>query len=164
MAESVKLKKREFTLEHRLALSAAHGGNVPIIDRVMRKVTKTESCWHWNGYKDKDGYGLFSTFVLGKGQAEHAHRIVYKHLKGDIPTGLVLDHLCRVRHCVNPDHLEAVTALENTRRGIRATKTHCVNGHEFNKENTRIYSGTSRRCLLCSRDRNREYRIRRSAK
>lgn len=122
MADSSTRKKREFTLEHRLALSAARGGNVSIIDRAMRKVLKTKKCWLWNGYKDKDGYGIFSTFVMGKAQAERVHRLVYRHHKGEIPEGLVLDHLCRTRHCVNPDHLEPVTILENTQRGVEARK------------------------------------------
>ena len=87
-----------------------------------------------------------------------AHRCSYEFLKGEIPNGLVIDHLCRVRNCINPDHLEPVTPLENMMRGnnqtvTNKTKTVCKNGHEFTPENTYTnpYSG-KRKCRTCNRN------------
>lgn len=71
-------------------------------------------CWLWFGATTERGYGV----VVANGRSIRAHRISYETAKGQIPEGLVLDHLCRVHCCVNPDHLEAVTQLENVRRGL----------------------------------------------
>lgn len=97
----------------------------------------TNECWLWAGTINHLGYG----HVARDGKTEMAHRIVYEHEVGLIPDGLTLDHLCKVRHCVNPRHMEVVTLKENILRGTspsatNAKKTHCVNGHEFNEENT----------------------------
>jgi|SRR5882762_3651907 len=74
------------------------------------------SCWEWSGYINKKGYG---EIYLGRNkQSALAHRFFYKLDKGEIPPGLQLDHLCRVRHCCNPNHLEPVTNAVNTRRGL----------------------------------------------
>lgn len=86
--------------------------------RFWAKVDKqTDGCWIWSAsrYVRRGGYGQFNL----NGTAVKAHRIAYELVKGPIPDGLVLDHLCRVTACVNPDHLEAVTQQENTRRGER---------------------------------------------
>ena len=90
-----------------------------------------------------------------------AHRIVYELIKGKIPEGLFIDHLCRVRNCVNPDHLEPVTHEENIRRGIggvnaiNRAKTHCLKGHPLSGENMQMRNG-ARVCLTCSRRYGRE--------
>lgn len=81
------------------------------------KVDKTSTCWLWTGAMNK-GYGVFNT---GNGTKE-VHRIAYQMLVGSIPSGLVIDHLCRVRNCINPDHLEVVTNRENVSRGFQAIK------------------------------------------
>lgn len=86
-------------------------------------------------------------------------------LVGPIPSGLQLDHLCRTRHCVNPDHLEPVSQQENNRRGesrssIRARQTECINGHPFDDENTAwVTQGKYRlrRCKACAAARARRY-------
>jgi hypothetical protein len=70
-------------------------------------------CWEWMGAKNPHGYGRF---WVGR-KCYQAHRVIYEGAVGTIPDGLVIDHLCRVRHCVNPSHMEPVTDLENRRRG-----------------------------------------------
>ena len=115
-------------------------------------------CWLWLGCFSDTGYG--SLYYAGRNQ--NAHRLVYEHFIGPVPTGLHLDHLCRVRGCVNPEHLEPVTCRENLRRGthrnvsaeINASKTHCIRGHAFDETNTRFYRGsrtgkTYRECITC---------------
>lgn len=90
---------------------------IPPFTRFMSFVRATESCWLWEGPTIHDGYGKFE---IGRNKHWRAHRFTYSVLVGPIPTGLALDHLCRVRNCVNPDHLEPVTNAENIRRGIAA--------------------------------------------
>ncbi|WP_372495649.1 HNH endonuclease signature motif containing protein [Saccharopolyspora soli] len=111
-------------------------------------------CWLWTGRIDKDGYDKFRTPQAWR----FAHRVGYAMHVGSIPTGLHLDHLCRVRNCVNPAHLETVTPRENTLRGEPANRTHCPRGHEYTPQNT---SGTGRTCVTCNRARNRRRRERR---
>ena len=92
------------------------------------------------------------------------HRFVYERLVGKIPEGLQIDHLCRVRHCANPAHMEAVTQRENILRGMspaaeNARKTHCPQGHPYEGENLFTYNqGRFRRCRACDRERGRQWR------
>jgi hypothetical protein len=108
-------------------------------------------CWLWTaGLSISGGYGQFGL----NGRQLQAHRVAYELLIADIPDGLQIDHLCRVRACVNPWHLEPVTLLENARRGARATKSACANGHPFDADNTyiwRVGDRTTRRCRACIR-------------
>src|SRR5699024_1617461 len=89
-----------------------------------------------------------------------AHRVSYETFAGPIPEGLDLDHLCRNRSCVNPEHLEPVTRSENLRRSPLMArgqdKTHCPHGHEYSPENTRITKAGARACRTCERKRNRD--------
>ena len=87
--------------------------NTPIAIRVEDRGYKTK-CWIWLRRINDSGYGLATR--NGK-EKQRAHRVVYEMVKGKIPVGLTLDHLCRVRCCVNPSHLEPVTTGVNTRRG-----------------------------------------------
>lgn len=93
--------------------------------------------------------------------------VAYEMYVGPIPEGMQLDHLCRVRHCVNPAHLEVVTQQENMRR-VAVLTTHCPRGHEYNEENTYVYTHhehgwTMRFCRVCGRDKAREKRAARNA-
>ncbi len=104
----------------------------------------------------RGGYGL----AWHKGHNNLAHRRVYELLRGPIPEGLTLDHLCRERSCVNPDHLEPVTFRENIRRGqsppgINSRMTHCKNGHPLSGDNIRIETSGGRRCRTCDNERCR---------
>ena len=118
-------------------------------------VTRPDSdeCWPWNMSLDTQGYGLAHAHVNGVKRRGTAHRLVYLLRTGAITPGLTLDHLCRNRDCVNPAHLEAVTQLVNTLRGVGA-KTHCRRGHELSDGNlipSNLRHGY-RACLTCHRE------------
>lgn len=87
-------------------------------DHFWDKVVEEGECWVWTGHRSYDGYGRFGV----GGIPRNAHRVSYRWLAGPIPPGLVLDHLCRVRACVRPDHLEAVTIATNARRSGEVRK------------------------------------------
>lgn len=91
-----------------------------LIERVMQKIDKRrDGCWLWLGKTQRDGYGVvWSGGTRKEGRELRVHRVMYEHFRGAIPDGLVLDHLCRVRNCVNPDHLDPVTLRENLDRGV----------------------------------------------
>lgn len=111
-------------------------------------------CWLWTGYKGR-GYGG----IRIRGKDVRTHRFAYELLVGPIPDGLELDHLCRVRHCMNPDHLEPVTTRsENILRGYRARglKNHCVHGHEYTEASTVMFRG-KRQCRICHKQRQRRW-------
>lgn len=141
------------------------------VDRYWSKVEKTETCWVWKGTKSKSTseiYGAFPRKINGKTIVKRAHHVSYVLAKGEIPDGLVLDHLCRNPLCVNPDHLEPVTQQVNTLRGIgptakNAQKTHCPKGHPYDEANTYHYKG-GRGCRECRRANVREYGRKRRAK
>jgi hypothetical protein len=130
----------------------------PADDRFWAKVDKTDDCWEWTGARKPTGYGNFwdgARYVL-------AHRFAYALLMGPIPEGLTIDHLCRVRYCVNPDHMDVVTLQENNERGMtlgvrNAAKTHCPHGHAYDLVNTYIDPGRGHRhCVTCMRQRERD--------
>ncbi len=92
---------------------------LPLHERMMKNVSiePNSGCWLWVGTVDLNGYARFAEVIRGKHYNRIAHRAIYTALIGPIPEGLQLDHLCRVRCCVNPQHLEPVTLQENLRRG-----------------------------------------------
>ncbi len=119
--------------------------------RFMRHVSPCPNtgCWFWTGA----GVGQYGTFKIGGAGTKQflAHRFSYLIHKGPIPDGLELDHLCRVRCCVNPDHLEPVTRQENILRGALSTRqtNKCRRGHEFTIKNTWIEKTGQRHCRRC---------------
>lgn len=116
-------------------------------------------CWLWGSHIDEDGYGRIGAGG-GRGSMLLAHCVSWGMLRGVIPFGLKLDHLCRNRACANPDHLEPVTNKVNILRGVgagalNARKTHCPQGHAYTEENT--YRGPEharrRQCRTCTSER-----------
>lgn len=125
--------------------------------RFWSKVNKTETCWLWTRPLNPSGYAYFKL----ERRDQLVHRVSYEWAYGPIPDGLVLDHLCRVRHCVRPDHLEAVTQQVNILRGdglaaAEVKRTHCPRGHPYDEDNTRPDGHGHRRCRQCHRDSDRE--------
>lgn len=118
-------------------------------------------CWCYTRYKNRNGYGK----LRYQGKLWLAHRLAYFLKKGPIPENLEIDHLCSVRSCFNPDHLEATTHLINSLRGIGGInryKETCKNGHKFDDENT-IYKFRDgklrqRQCVICKRKYDKKYR------
>lgn len=122
-------------------------------------------CWIWMAATDAGGYGRF----WGNGRLMRAHRFAWEQKHGPIPPGLQIDHLCRVRNCVNPGHMEVVTRRDNILRGVgfsalEAKQTHCKRGHEFTPEN--LYHPPSqpphyRRCVACDKQHSAALTLRR---
>lgn len=169
--------KGKFWYAHRYAWTMARG---PIPDRVQvlqicgvrncinvehlqlalpeRHIRQRENgCWEWTA-GNRGGYGR----VAIHGKLMEAHRWMWERTNGPIPEGLELDHLCRNRACVNPEHLEPVSHLENIRRGEtgahNARKTHCKHGHPLSGANLHIKPDGERRCRTCSREEMRRAR------
>lgn len=137
----------------------------PLLPRQLHHFEVIDSgCWQWTGSFDgRYNYGRASLTRPGTTRRRWiAHRLVYEFLIGRIPDGMQLDHLCKNRGCVNPDHLEPVTALENVRRSAAAdywrAKTHCPREHPYDEANTGYTKRGGRICRACARDKMRERR------
>lgn len=116
-------------------------------ERFWPNVDKTGECWLWTGYIKPNGY---ASFYPGGGKhvpKVYVHRWAYEATRGPIPDGLEVDHLCNVRNCVNPAHLELVTHQENQRRN-RARRKACLRGHAYDEANTYWHRG-NRHCRTC---------------
>jgi hypothetical protein len=135
------------------------GPRRPVLERFMEKVAEAPTgCWLWTAKCNNRGYGMFGI----DRKMRTAHRVSYEIHVGPIPPGMDIDHLCSVRHCVNPTHLEPVPHRENLLRGtgfaaVNAAKTHCPHGHEYTPENTYANPNPQggRICRTCKRERDR---------
>ena len=137
-------------------------------ERFLEKVVPEPNtgCWLWLSHVDSDGYSRLSINNI----SILAHRYSYEHHNGAIPEELEIDHLCSVRSCVNPEHLEAVTHLENMNRmrvrgrhsNGREKITHCPKGHPYAGENLYVYRG-QRGCKKCRYETNRQRALRKKA-
>lgn len=114
-------------------------------------MVSTDDCWLYAQVVSNNGYGSISR--------QRVHRVMYEEIVGPIPEGLEIDHLCRIRCCVNPDHLEPVTHAENMRRVLKfpsKQKGHCIRGHELTPDNLYMWSNgtyTFRKCKECIKKR-----------
>lgn len=133
-----------------------------VVARFWQKVSKGQpsECWIWTAAQSGDGYGRF----YAGGRLHNAHRVSVLLAGQDIPDGMVVDHLCRNRLCVNPSHLRVVTNEDNLKAEgslaaarIASEKTHCKRGHALNGDNLRISSKGRRRCLACHAILTSEY-------
>lgn len=136
--------------------------------RILQFVRYEGECWIWTAQITDGGYGRFTMHVDGVWTKVMAHRASYELAVGPIPDGLELDHLCRVRACVNPLHLEPVTSSENHYRSWDARRqigraparprSHCPRGHKFDERNTYVRADGAMVCRACSADASRRYR------
>jgi hypothetical protein len=128
----------------------------PAIARIIEHVILHEDgCWIVDGAKTPAGYAHVN---LGNGRYQHSHIVTFEHFRGSVPEGLELDHLCRVRDCVNPWHLEAVTHRENCLRGEAPTmllhlEGRCKNGHPASEAVRRRSTGRVVYCKACRREK-----------
>lgn len=136
-----------------------------VIDDCMNRPHARGMCnkhylrWLWTACCTPAGYGQFGV----AGRIVMAHRWLYEQLVGPIPDGMQLDHMCRVRPCVNPDHLEVVTQLENIMRGVSvgallARRKECMRGHPYTTANSYVGPTGARSCRVCARLRKAEAR------
>lgn len=141
--------------------------NAPVLDRLLFRTSLVGECWLWLGTRCHKGYGHIR--LDNNGPIRLVHRVAYEQMVALIPEGLEIDHLCGVRHCVNPAHLEAVSRLENVRRALPnhawATRDRCHRGHPFDEANTAVdfRRPRTRLCRACQRERSRAYLARRRA-
>jgi hypothetical protein len=148
----------------RLGLRSTYHNALTPEERLLGKVACdiATRCWLWTGPRNEEGYGITQL----NGHTHSAHRAVWLVLVGVIPQGLEPDHLCRVRLCVSPAHIELVTHRENCLRGRIGAhlgeRSHCKNGHPYDSTNTRYDARGARLCRSCSKERTAAYRIRRS--
>lgn len=135
--------------------------SIPVLNDVpdyfWKRIEMTDGHWLWTGYMNRGGYG---TACMNRAKY-YAHRVFYTVFIGPIPEGLQIDHLCRVKNCVNPEHLEAVTIYENISRvseEARARKEYCLQEHSQDANNHYLTSDGRRRCNQCRTEYMRRYR------
>jgi hypothetical protein len=121
-----------------------------VFDRLWCHVVQDGDCWMWTASKNPNGYGQISE----NNKCVLVHKLVFERLRGPVPAGKELDHLCRRPACCSPAHLEAVTHKVNQLRGfspfaVNARKTHCLRGHLFDEKNTMLSKTGKRECRIC---------------
>lgn len=135
----------------------------PVKDRLLDLI-EIDRCWVWKGSLSRAGYGRLTIREGGKKMTKSAHRVSYETFVGKIPVGLTIDHLCKNKACINPDHLEAVSQKVNVHRANplwkqEAARTHCPQGHEYTEDNMYKYKtrsgGVCRNCKTCMKARTR---------
>lgn len=124
-------------------------------EHYFKKVSLVNGCWVWGGASFKDGYGKIN---IGNGVMRLAHRIFYELYNSDIKPGLVIDHLCENKSCVNPKHLEQVTQLENMQRYFSKPRPNCPQGHLYDLKNTYINPLGRKICRKCTNISGKKYR------
>lgn len=136
------------------------------IDRLPERTERIGECLVWTGANDGREGGYGRVWIGSKGYTVNAHRWVWEQTNGPVPDGLMVRHKCDNPPCVNIEHLELGTALDNTRdrdergRNYYASRTECVNGHEWTEENTYRYPDGHRLCRACGRDSHRRAAMR----
>ena len=123
----------------------------------VRKDANESGCWLWTRAR-KNGYGTTGFTIEGKFRSERAHRVAYALTYGPIPEGWEVDHVCKVRDCVRPDHLEALPRNAHQRRWEKEPQATCRKGHPRTQENAYWYKGYPT-CRICQNSR-RKARVR----
>ena len=138
-------------------------GYIPLEIRFWAKVEKTDGCWLWTGHRNKAGYAFMkrprSRLQVG------VHRIAYELANGPIPDEMTVDHLCFIRHCVNPHHLRLLTHVENSVNHQEPIEA-CPRGHSYADPSNVYWGGPNhqyRRCRPCTIEHARNYRARQKA-
>jgi len=134
-------------------------GDAPHMDILGGVSIRPDGCWGHTLKPNRKGY----VYMDLRGSRKHwlAHRVMYEWIVGPIPKGLVIDHLCRNRGCLNPSHMQPVTIGENVLRGHGASaensrKTNCLRGHPYDAQNTYVDRAGKRHCRTCNRERQRK--------
>jgi hypothetical protein len=120
---------------------------------LAKRLVMPSGCWQWTCAISTHGYGVTNF----ERKQLRAHQAAYRVWRGEVPEGMQIDHLCRNRACFNPEHLEAVTPRENTRRGA-AVKTACPSGHPYDATNTYLTPKGHRDCRTCRNEAGRRAR------
>ena len=125
------------------------------IDRFILHIKSVDGCWQWDMPNKSNGYGEFLVHY----KRISAHRFSYEYFVGEIPDGLQIDHICRNRGCVNPNHLRVTSIAENVLSGVGITainkrKTHCIRWHALKDGNVYLWRG-KRNCRICRSDNSK---------
>lgn len=133
---------------------------IRMVDRFWGYIDADGDCWRWKGFCIPTGYGYFMVHTIyPKRRNIGVHRLAWQMLVGTIPPKMTIDHMCKVRNCVNPSHMRLLTRAANTMAGssvpaMNERKTECKRGHPFDSSNTVIDNRGYRQCRICNRLRH----------